>query len=102
MHAEVPSNAPGLVLDYLFQGGPAVNTALDQSPFANHGSISTSYEIYGYPPLVPTLRFTGTPPVTIQVEDGKGDVSTQTFAIDIVDQRPGSITGTSSDAAVLS
>ncbi len=102
MNTEVPSNSPGLVLDYDFTGGSAAVSVLDLSPSLNHGSINTSYDPYNFPTREPALSFTGTHAVTLKVEDGKGGVGIQSFNIDVVSQLRGLVTGTVTDSVTNS
>ncbi len=102
MNTEVPSNSPGLVLDYDFTGGPAAASVLDRSPSQNHGSVNTTYDPYNYPTRELALSFTGTHAVTLKVEDGKGGVGIQSFNIDVVSQLRGLVTGTVTDSVTNS
>ena len=84
----VAPDAPGLVADYRFQDG-AAQSVLDSSVNANHGKLDGPW----WPTHIPGLAPLQTGQFTISAEDGRGGVVEQSFDVQIVDPRTGSLTG---------
>ena len=83
MRGDVSRTADGLVIDYHFGEGPDATSIVDSSLFGNHGNlvINGEFSRYNFPARVPSIAKIETAPFTIRVEDGKGGVATQSFAV---------------------
>jgi RHS repeat-associated protein len=92
--ADIPSNTPGLVLDLKFHESKDVSTILDASTAKNHGSLIGTPDVVNFPIRVPALASQGSYPVTIRVEDGKGGVTDQSFAVSVKTPATTQVAGT--------
>ncbi|CAN5612751.1 hypothetical protein BH11PLA2_BH11PLA2_40530 [soil metagenome] len=88
---DVVANAPGLVLDFRFDNGDA-ETVFDHSQFRNNGRRTSQQG--AWPAASIGLAPEQTQYFTLQVEDGRGGVSTQSFGVTVVPPIRTAITGT--------
>ncbi len=96
MVATIPTDAPGLVLNYRFQEGPVATSIQDATSNANHGvlEINGDYSRYNFPVRFPAIAPALTQFFTIRVEDGKGGAASQSFSVKTLLPFPKTIQGT--------
>ncbi len=87
----VPSDAPGLLLDYRFDVGDAL-TVVDHTRYRHDGRRINS-DGWGLPKPIHGLAALQTQSFTIGVEDGKGGATSHSFSVTVVPTITHSITG---------
>lgn len=91
--AEIAADAPNLIMDHRFSDGDA-ESVFDHSINRNDGRRLNNGTSHPWPVPIAGLAFEQTQYFTIQVEDGRGGVRTQSFGVNVVPSVKGSLTGT--------